>query len=159
LPQVLRLLVWPSILRTFRKSTGLWWVTISTAPQLLFADIAENGLTAMWTQSACPSFAGYQLYRSSTQGDLGTLIGTNTSIADTSLTVTGLSPGTTYYFTVRALGANGVYVDYPQRSITTTAKASWEQDWFAQVMFVVVIIIALAISVLWIRSKKKAKVT
>jgi len=58
------------------------------------------------------------------------------------------------------LGANGAYVDYGQRSITT-AKAFWQEMWFTQVMFVVVIVAVAAIagSVLYIRSKKKAKVT
>jgi hypothetical protein len=149
-----------TVIYTFPVDTGNPnSVLISNAPELFFADVTENGLTATWTQSADPSFAGYQLYQSTTQGELGSLIG-NTNVADTSLTVTSLSPWTTYYFTLRVLGANGAYVDYGQRSMTT-AKAFWQETWFAQVMFVVAVVgfAAIAIYVVYSRSKKRAKVT
>jgi DNA-binding beta-propeller fold protein YncE len=149
-----------TVIYTFPSGTTPDYVLISTAPQLFFADVTDSGLMATWTQNADPSFAGYQLYQSTAQGQLGTLIGTNTNVVDTSMTVTGLSPWTTYYFTLRVLGANGAYVDYGQR-IVTTAKAFWQEMWFTQVMFVVVIVAVLAIAIYVVRSrsKKRAKVT
>jgi len=85
---------------------------------------------------------------------LGALIGTNTNVADTNLTVTGLSPGTTYYFTLRVLGANGLYVDYAQGS-GMTAKAFWQQTWFAQLLFVAVIVIGVAASAIFLLRRRK----
>jgi DNA-binding beta-propeller fold protein YncE len=148
---------WPS-----EPYTEPWGVCmyVSAVPQLLFTDIAENGLKATWTQSTDPFFTEYQLYQSSTQGELGALIGTDTNIADTSLTVSGLSPGTTYYFTLRILGANGLYIDSGPRGIMT-AKAFWQQDWFPYAIFWVVLtlVVVIVLYVLYIKYKKRAQVT
>jgi len=117
-------------------------------------------MTVTWTQSADPFFAGYQVYQSSAQGELGSLIGTNTDIADTSLAVTGLSPGMTYYFTLRVLGASGAYVESGQGS-GMTAKAFWQQDWFPYVVFfaVLIAVAAIVIYVLAKRYRKRQQVT
>lgn len=152
-----------TVIYTFPADTGNPnSVAISTAkaPELFCTDVTENGLTVTWAQSTDPFFAGYEIYQSSVQGELGSLIGTNTDIADTSLVVTGLSPGTTYYFTLRVLGTEELYVDSAQRS-ETTAKAFWQERWFPYVVVVVVMVIVVAALAIFMlrRSRKKAKVT
>ena len=90
-------------------------------------------------------FNGYTfkiVYQSTTQGQLGTLIGTNTDVADTSLVITGLSPGTTYYFTVSVVEVGGSYVDSTQRSETTTTPL-WMQPWFIGSIVAIVVVAAL----------------
>jgi len=82
---------------------------------------------------------------------LGTLIGTNTDVADTSLAVTGLSPGTTYYFTVWVVEAGGSYVDSIQRGEMTTIPL-WMQPWFIG-SFVAIVVVAVIVAVLLKRRK------
>ncbi|MCJ7632991.1 fibronectin type III domain-containing protein [Candidatus Bathyarchaeota archaeon] len=110
-----------------------------TAVTVSMSESTENSLKVTWTQSADPYFASYQLFQSTTQGQLGTLIGTITNVATLSQTVTGLSPGTTYYFTVRAIDAEGVYADSTQRS-GTTATPLWQLHARAIGLVVVIII-------------------
>jgi hypothetical protein len=126
-------------------------VHLSTATTLFTSDVIENGLKLTWTQSANPSFTSYQIFQSTTQGQLGTLIGTVTNIAATSQTITGLSPATTYYFTVRVVGAGGLYVDSAQRS-ETTATPFYMQTWFLAIVGVVAVV-AVAIVALLMRRK------
>jgi len=59
----------------------------------------------------------YQLYRSASQNQLGTMVYQGTA---TAFTDTGLSPNTTYYYSVRALNGNNVPTEYATLSRSTT---------------------------------------
>ncbi len=85
------------------------------------SDITDNSMRLTWTESADADFGNYTIYRSTTQGTLGTLIYTATGKTTTSHTVTGLSPETTYYFTVRVYDTGGLYADSNQVSGKTKA--------------------------------------
>jgi tartrate dehydratase beta subunit/fumarate hydratase class I family protein len=135
-----------TVIYSFSKGSYPGIVHLSTVTTVFTGDVTESGLKLTWTRSADPNFASYQIYQSTTQGQLGTLIGTITNVATTSQTVTGLSPATKYYYTVRVVGAGGLYVDSAQRS-ETTATPFYMQTWFlaaiGAVAVVVVVIVVL----------------
>jgi hypothetical protein len=77
------------------------------APTGLIATAGNGQVTLSWTAPAPdgPPSARYDVYEGTSPGfSLGTPVGSTTG---TSGTVTGLADGTTYYFVVAAVGANG----------------------------------------------------
>ena len=70
-------------------------------------------------------FVSYAVYKSTSPDTLGDLVTTITNKATTSFTIFGLSPNTTYYFTIRVNRAAGAYSDSNQMS-TTTSGAPFE---------------------------------
>ncbi|MEW6592777.1 MAG: fibronectin type III domain-containing protein [Candidatus Hadarchaeota archaeon] len=84
------------------------------------ASTTENSTTLSWSQSTDEDFASYAIYRSTSSGVLGDQIATITDATTTSLTVTDLSPNTTYYFTVRVNRTGGIYEDSTQVSTKTS---------------------------------------
>jgi predicted phage tail protein len=81
----------------------------------------KKRLNLAWTRSTDPQFAKYEIFRSVSSGVLGTSIADITNIATTNMDVAGLSPSTTYYFTVRIWNTFGLYSDSTQISVTTAA--------------------------------------
>jgi fibronectin type 3 domain-containing protein len=90
----------------------------SAVGSALFVDIvapaAPIGLTAVagnatvtldWTDNTEPDRAGYRIYRSTTAGSGYTQIATTTTVS--AYTNTGLTNGTTYYYTVSAIDTAG----------------------------------------------------
>jgi len=65
--------------------------------------VGQNGFTANWSTVAAAT--SYRLDVASTADFSGGLVVNNTSLATTSYAVTGLLPGTNYYYRVRAVGA------------------------------------------------------
>jgi len=63
-----------------------------------------NSLTVSWTNPVDPGFSRTHIYRSASAEQLGVQVGGE--LLGTSYTDTGLSPATTYYYTVRAVNTN-----------------------------------------------------
>jgi outer membrane protein assembly factor BamB len=83
--------------------------------------VMKKSLNLAWTRSTDPQFAKYEVFRSVSSGVLGTSIADITNITTTNMDITGLSPSTTYYFTVRIWNTFGLYSDSTQISVTTAA--------------------------------------
>jgi hypothetical protein len=86
--------------------------------------VTHDAMTLTWTASGDADFANYTVYQSTAKEALGTLIATITDASTTTYTVTGLSPATTYYFTVRVDDVGGLSVDTNTVSGTTLATPS-----------------------------------
>jgi predicted phage tail protein len=129
-------------------------ITTAAAPIAVTAstsDITENSLKLMWTQSSDSFFEKYQIFQSTTQNALGTLIANVTIKATTSFTVNGLSLGTTYYFIVRTVDSEGLYADSSAISATLT-MIFWQQPWFIGLIAAIIIIVVVVI-VLFLKKK------
>jgi hypothetical protein len=74
-------------------------------------DETETSLTLTWSQSLATDFARYDVYQSSLSGVLGSLVSSVSSQFSTLYVATGLSPSTTYYFTIRVVDTGGLYAD------------------------------------------------
>jgi|GEM_PF-1148957 len=95
---------------------------ISPAPiATLAASITTSGFTATWTATA--GAASYLLDVSGVSDFSSFISGYNgASVASTSSSITGLSPGTTYYYRLRAVNTSGVSVN--SNTITTSTLTS-----------------------------------
>ena len=87
------------------------------APTGITGTAGDGKATLSWTNPADTDLAGIKVYRSTTAGTLGDLTTTINSTTTTSYENTGLSNGTTYYYTVRAFDASN-------NSSTNTAQVS-----------------------------------
>jgi len=85
-----------------RPSRGL--VLLSVLAFLLTATNVLAQVTLAWNASTGANVTGYYLYYGTTSTNLGNSANVGNA---TSYTVTGLSPGTTYYFAVAAYDASG----------------------------------------------------
>jgi len=113
------------------------------------ADITYNSIVLTWTENQDPDFEKYEIYMSTTEGELGTLVTTITDSSTTTYTVTDLTPGTTYYFTVRVVNTAGLYADSNTVSATTKELPMHMQPWFmAAVAIGIIAIIVVVIVVL-----------
>jgi hypothetical protein len=83
-----------------------------------------SSLDLAWTKNTDQSFTKYEIYRSTSQGQLGTLITSITNQAQTTYTATGLSASTTYHFTIRVVNPKNLYSDSNQVSGTTAPTPS-----------------------------------
>ena len=71
-----------------------------------------NSMHLAWSQTTDPGeYDCYEIYQSTLPGAVGVLIYTETDYTVTTCTVTNLSPGVTYYFTVRTVYKDGFYAD------------------------------------------------
>lgn len=75
-------------------------------------------VTLSWTKNDNASDGHWEIYYSTTSGSLGTQFNGSISVGSSSTDVTGLSGGTTYYFTVRRV-TNDSSADSAQASFTT----------------------------------------
>ncbi len=101
------------------------WFTVNLHPVAVVlsdpSDITDNSMKLTWTENADADFENYTIYMSTAEGTIGTLIHTVTEKTTTSYVVTGLSPETTYYFTIRVYDTGGLYADSNQASGKTKA--------------------------------------
>jgi hypothetical protein len=82
-------------------------------------DITESSIRIGWTENTERDFKNYTVYQSQIEGSIGDPIWTTTDRKATSLNVTGLSPKTAYYFTVRTFDTTDLYSDSEQFTGTT----------------------------------------
>lgn len=94
--------------------------TIPAVPAGVSAVAGSRQATISW--SAVSGAASYYVYYSNIQADANKAKGTRLSSATTSQIVTGLTSGTTYYFTVTAANANG---DQSAESAVVSATAAF----------------------------------
>lgn len=109
-------------------------------------DIAENSLKLMWTQSNDAFFSRYEVFQSTTAGVPGTLIASIPGKATTSWAVSNLSPGITYYYTVRVVDSEGLTADSAQQNITTVMTPLWKQTWFIGTLTAVIIVVIVTLA-------------
>ncbi len=115
-------------LRTFlnQRDPG-WQSTQTTAPtNLSAAPVTSSSVELSWTPIAYTYHpGGYRVLYSTTQGGGYTLFGTTADKTVSSMTVTGLTPDTTYYFVVQtqtsphAGNQNTVYSTYSDEAAAT----------------------------------------
>jgi chitinase len=86
-----------------------------TAPVLSLTEIGTTHASLQWTSSSDGPYVFYQVF---VNGNASVWAGTNTSA-----TVTGLSPATTYVFTVRARD-NGINWSASSNAVSATTKPS-----------------------------------
>jgi len=111
-------------------------------------DVAETSLTLSWEPSEHSYFQEYQIYQSESLGVLGAKIGTIGDRSTTSLEVSDLEPGKTYYFTVRVVNSEGLFSDSEQVASETKAIVIpfWQEPWFlATVAVSIIAIIVIAV--------------
>ena len=87
--------------------TGASDTTPAAAPSGVTVTDPQTGgkLNLAWTNPTDADLASVKIYRSETQGSLGSLVATVTS--STVYSDTGLTNGTTYYYTLRAVDTSG----------------------------------------------------
>ena len=91
--------------------------------------LTENSTVLIWSQSVAADFASYTIYQSTSSGALGDQIATITDATTIALTVTSLSPNTTYYFTIRVNLADETYEDSNQVSAKTLQEGEEPPSW------------------------------
>ncbi len=94
------------------------------AMSLNFSNVKGDSVTLNWSQVSLPSslFTEYRIWRS-TGSPLGmTIVHTESNVATTSWTDTGLSSQTTYNYKVEAVNNTGSVVDSATGSVTTSIQ-------------------------------------
>ncbi|OQX20370.1 MAG: hypothetical protein BWK80_35775, partial [Desulfobacteraceae bacterium IS3] len=122
-------------LRTFlnSKQSGGDWESSQTVPPSNLAAVTPDGtgVSLTWTPiTYTGATGGYEIEYSETPGGPYKLFGTTANKSVTGITVTGLSPDTTYYFRVRTKtephtsNTNTVYSEYTAEVSAKTAAAA-----------------------------------
>jgi len=83
--------------------------------------VSPDTVSLTWMRSTDTDFASYDIYQSTTSGVglSGTLVASVTAVADTTLTVGGLSEATPYYFAVFVFATNGLGTSSAEVSVET----------------------------------------
>jgi titin len=113
-----------------RMDESRQWVQIGgsspvapSAPQSLAAKAGDGSVSLTWSPPASnggAAITGYNIYRSTTPGGEGSTP-VKTGVTTTSYTDTGLTNGTTYYYTVAAVNSAGTSLQSGEASATPTA--------------------------------------
>ena len=102
------------------QTTNTFSIVAPPAPVDITATGGSSQVSLQWTASA--GATGYEVFRSTTAGTSGTLLGAAPTTATTSFTDNGLINGTTYYYTVTA--KNGSDSSTPSIQISATPLAA-----------------------------------
>jgi len=121
-----------SVLEIEANDTAEGWlymtVTSVGAPDPVVLDDPENiegtSMDLSWSEFDGTDFQMYKIYRSTKMDSIGHPVADITYVGETVHTVTGLSPGVTYYFVVRTYITTGTYADSNQVSDSTPTTSS-----------------------------------
>ena len=146
----------PQEIKTLKIASRVPRITRPNAVTASVSDITGTSLKLTWTESPDPDFVRYEVFqsrckvsRATFEDVLGVSIANITDKTTTSLTISGLNPGTTYYFTIRVWDADGLYRDSAQLSVTTLAPTLfWQEPWFMASIVVAIISVAVVAFVL-----------
>lgn len=116
------------------------------------SDIGQDFLTLTWSINEDPDFLRYEVYMSTTPGELGVSIANITDRKTVTYKVSGLSPGVTYYFTVRVFDNADLYTDSDQVSATTSLPI-WMLLW-VQVIIVAVVVAFVSGIILFTKKRR-----
>jgi hypothetical protein len=118
------------------------------------SDITTDSVSLSWTENKNNDFSKYEVYRSSTSGDVGTRVIALSGQKNTTYEVTGLSPGTAYYFTVRTVDAEELYSD-SNRVGVSTKELPGRFPWLLIGGGLVVVVVVVVAVVLVLRSTRQ----
>ncbi|MCD2204404.1 fibronectin type III domain-containing protein [Halobacterium sp. KA-6] len=90
--------------------------TVLPAPSISFDTSTQREITVSWTQTDDNPAGDWELYRS-TDGSLGTLVGSWSDLSTTTYTDTGLPDGERYHYTVRR-ATNHATADTQEAAVT-----------------------------------------
>jgi len=101
-----------------------WSFLVTSTPPIAVVlspptQVSWSSMQLTWTCSNDSDFSRYEIYKSLTPGVLGSLYSNITNINSNMTIVTGLTPGITYYFTVRVVDTYGLHADSNQVNGTT----------------------------------------
>lgn len=118
------------------------------------SDITTDSVSLSWTENTNNDFAKYEVHQSSASGNIGARIATLSDRSNTSYEVTGLSPGTTYYFTVRTIDVEELSAD-SNRVGVSTEELPGRFPWLLVGGGMVVVAIVVVVVVVVLRSARK----
>ncbi|MFA6531270.1 MAG: hypothetical protein WCT32_00155 [Patescibacteria group bacterium] len=108
---------------SYTATTGV--VVVPThAPSQVSATAGHESVTLAWTNTTDAAVSKMNIYQSTTQGELGTKLGSQPSVTPGTVSqyaVTGLTNGTTYYFTLKS-----VHLDPTEVEIESAASTQVE---------------------------------
>jgi len=121
-----------SVLEIEANDTAEGWlymtVTSAGAPDPVVledpTDIEGTSMDLTWSEFGGTDFQMYTVYKSTKMDSIGHPVADITFVGETEHTVTGLSPGVTYYFVVRTYITTGTYADSNQVSDSTPTTSS-----------------------------------
>ena len=86
------------------------------------SDITKNSMVLTWSENTDTYFAKYEVYKSTSPENIGSLVTTITEKYITTYTVTDLTPGTKYYFIIRVVDRERLSADSNQVSGKTLSE-------------------------------------
>jgi len=121
-----------SVLEILANDTAEGWlymtVTSVGAPDPVVLDDPEDvegvSMALSWSEFDGDDFQMYTIYKSTKADSIGHSVADITFVGETEYTITGLTPGVTYYFVVRTYVTSGTYADSNQVTDTTPTTSS-----------------------------------